>query len=247
MPNRKKDDLFEFEIHTMTRKEMQEAMHRRLRKIYNEFLNAFEFIKKYPKSATFFGSARASENDFYYQKARHLSERISKELGYTIFSGGGGGIMEAGNRGAFEAGGKTVGLNIRLPHQQQRNKYTLKTIEISYFFVRKVALSFAAEAYIFFPGGYGTLDEFFEIVTLIQTGKIPKVPLILFGNEYWGKLNSFLKDTVYSSYKAIDEKDLELFTITEDEDLILKKIATSPERTPLPSSEDANLPLAIKQ
>ena len=157
--------------------EVHQAINKRLDRIYNEFKSAFEFIKKYPKSVTFFGLARIDENNPYYQKARNLAGRIVKELDYSVLSGGGGGIMEASNRGAFDAGGKSVGLNIRLPKEQIPNKYTTKTLELSYFFVRKVALSFAAEAYIFFPGGYGTLDEFFEIITLIQTRKIPQVPI----------------------------------------------------------------------
>lgn len=235
MTNTKKeqDQRFEFEIHNMTRAEIHQAIHRRLDRIYNEFMGAFEFIKKYPKSVTFFGSARAKEDNHYYQKARNLSARIVKELGYSVLSGGGGGIMEASNRGAFEAGGKSVGLNIKLPNEQTPNKYTTKTLEVSYFFVRKVALSFAAEAYIFFPGGYGTLDEFFEIITLIQTQKIPRVPMILFGNEYWGTLNEFIEKVIYEKYSAIDKTDIDLYHITENEDEIIEMIKKVPVRVSL--------------
>ncbi len=245
MSNAKKDDLFEFTIHEMSRAEVHNAIHRRIDRIQHEFLNAFEFIKKYPKSVSFFGSARVKDNDIFYEKARSLSAKIASELGYTIFSGGGGGIMEAGNRGAFEAGGKTVGLNIRLPREQEPNKYTSKTIEINYFFVRKVALSFAAEAYVFFPGGYGTLDEFFEIITLIQTKKIPRVPIILFGNEYWGKLNHFFSHVLYEEYKAIDVEDMSLYLITENEDLIIDVIKKAPERPPMPIRQEEALPLTV--
>lgn len=228
---KEKDDKFEFEVHKMTRAQIHKAIHRRLTRIYNEFHSAFEFIKKYPKSVTFFGSARMTENNPYYQKARELAGRIVKELGYTVFSGGGGGVMEASNRGAFEAGGKSVGLNISLPKEQLPNKYTTKTLEVSYFFVRKVALSFAAEAYIFFPGGFGTLDEFFEIVTLIQTRKIPRVPIILFGNEYWGTLKEFIEKTIYEKYNAINKEDMSLFTITENDEEIINIVREVPVRT----------------
>lgn len=220
----------EFEIHDMSRAEIHQAIHNRLDRIYDEFMSAFEFIKKYPRSVTFFGSARIGENNPYYKKARTLAGRIAKELGYSILTGGGGGIMEASNRGAFEAGGKSIGLNIKLPKQQLPNKYTTEALELSYFFVRKVALSFAAEAYIFFPGGYGTLDEFFEIVTLIQTRKIPRVPIILVGNEYWGTLRGFLEKIVYEKHVAINKEDLNLFTITENDDEIIETIKKVPVR-----------------
>ena len=141
--------------------------------------------------------------------------------------------MEASNRGAFEAGGKSVGLNIKLPKEQLPNEYTTKTLEVSYFFVRKVALSFAAEAYIFFPGGYGTLDEFFEIITLIQTNKIPRIPIILFGNEYWTKLKEFMEKMIYEKYSAISKEDLELFIITENEEEIIEMIKKVPVRVAL--------------
>ena len=230
---KEKDERFEFEIHKMTRAEIHQAIHKRLDRIYKEFMSAFEFIKKYPKSVTFFGSARIKEDNPYYQKAQGLSAKIVKELGYSVLSGGGGGIMEASNRGAFESGGKSVGLNIRLPKEQLPNKYTTKSLELSYFFVRKVALSFAAEAYIFFPGGFGTLDEFFEIVTLIQTRKIPRIPVILFGNEYWGTLKEFIEKVVYEKYNAIDKNDLDLLYITENEDEIIEIIKKVPVRAAL--------------
>jgi uncharacterized protein (TIGR00730 family) len=233
---RQKDDRFEFDVHKMSRVQVHQAIHRRLDRIYNEFMSAFEFIKKYPESVTFFGSARFKEDDPYYQKARTLAGKIVKELGYSVLSGGGGGIMEASNRGAFEAGGKSVGLNIRLPNEQLPNKYTQKTLEVSYFFIRKVALSFAAEAYIFFPGGFGTLDEFFEIVTLIQTKKIPRVPVILVGNEYWGSIRNFLENIALTKHNAILKEDLDIFTITENDEEIIDII----KKVPIRDHIDAN-------
>lgn len=219
-----------FDIHQMSRVEIHQAIHKRLDRIYYEFMNAFEFIKNYPKSVTFFGSARIDENNPNYQKARALAQKIVKELDYSILSGGGGGIMEASNRGAFEAGGTSLGLNIQLPKEQRLNIYTSKSLEVSYFFVRKVALSFAAEAYIFFPGGFGTLDEFFEIITLIQTKKIPRVPVILYGNEYWNALKSFIEQSVLNKENAIHKEDLDIFTITEDNDKIIELIRQTPVR-----------------
>ncbi len=208
-----------------------EAIHRiikvKVHRIDREFTKAFEFIKNYEKSVTFFGSARFTENNPHYQKARELARKIS-ELGYTILTGGGGGIMEAANRAAFEAGRQSVGLNIRLPHHQVLNSYTNDSIQFDYFFVRKLALSFAAEAYIFFPGGFGTLDEFFEILTLIQTHKIRRVPIILVGCDYWNELHNFIKNVVYGEHKAIDASDMELYTITDDDEKILEIIRQVP-------------------
>jgi uncharacterized protein (TIGR00730 family) len=178
---------------------------------------------------TFFGSARTDENDSNYRKARSLANRIVKELNYAILTGGGPGIMEAGNRGAHEAGGKSAGLTIELPHEQLSNKYLTDEIRFHYFFSRKVCLSFAAEAYVFFPGGFGTLDEFSEILTLVQTGKIERVPIILVGRAYWKNLEHFFKESMIQN-KMIEEDDLSLFTITDDEDEIIDIIKNAPIR-----------------
>ncbi len=199
----------------------------KVHRIDQEFTEAFEFIRRYEKSVSFFGSARFSENSPHYQKARDLAQKIS-ELGYVILTGGGGGVMEAANRGAFEAGKESVGLNIRLQNKQILNSYTTDSMKFDYFFIRKVALSFAAEAYLFFPGGFGTLDEFFEILTLIQTRKIRKVPIILIGRDYWDDLHTFIKKTVYSKHKAIDASNMDLYTITDSDEEILEIIKRVP-------------------
>ena len=217
--------------------ELSKANGRRLETISKEFKNGFEFIRNYPKSVTFFGSARTKENDFYYNKARVIAERIVKELHYSILTGGGPGIMGAGNRGAFEAGGNSLGLNIKLPHEQESNKYLTDSIDFHYFFSRKVCLSYSAEAYVFFPGGFGTLDEFLEILTLVQTHKIPKTPIILVGNDYWKPIDNFFKTTLLES-EFINNDDLDLYTITEDEDLILDIISKSPIRIGLEFNEN---------
>jgi uncharacterized protein (TIGR00730 family) len=146
--------------------------------VNEEIRQGLNIISRYPKKVTFFGSARVKETDEEYQKARHLAYRLSKELGYTIVTGGAAGVMEAANRGAFEAKGHSVGLNIELPNEQRDNPYLTQEIPFHYFFTRKVTLTFAARLYIYFPGGFGTLDEFYEILTLVQTRKIHQVPIV---------------------------------------------------------------------
>ena len=184
------------EYQTLTFKDIDDALNDRVEKIENEFRKGFTFIKKYPKSVTFFGSARTPESNGDYIQARNLSKRISEELDYAVVTGGAVGIMEAGNRGAFEVGGKSVGLNINLPHEQAANKYLNDYMEFDYFFSRKVCLSFSAEAYVYYPGGFGTMDELFEILTLIQTKKIEKVPVILVGSYFWNGLDKFIKENL---------------------------------------------------
>jgi uncharacterized protein (TIGR00730 family) len=147
--------------------------------------------------------------------------------------------MEAANRGAFEAGGKSIGLNIRLPNYQKRNQFLTDSMEFSYFFVRKLALSFAAEAYIFFPGGFGTLDEFFEIVTLIQTRKIPRVPIIMVGHDYWTHVLDFSRKVLLTETGAISKNDLDLFQLVDDDDKIIEIIKKVPIKSKLtPSRQD---------
>lgn len=204
----------------------------RLSVIHHEFLKGFQFVSEYPKSVTFFGSARFSEGNEYYERARDLARKIVEETGYAVVTGGGPGIMEAGNRGAKEAdkGDKSIGINIELPHEQILNPYTTSNASFNYFFSRKVALAFSAEAYIFFPGGFGTLDEFFEIVTLVQTGKIQKTPIILFGHDYWSHLEIFINEHMLHKYKTISPEDMNLFEITEDMDHICKVVKNAPLR-----------------
>lgn len=212
---------------TLTREEMHKIAANRVAEIAREFTAGFEFLENYPRSVTFFGSTKSEEGDFYYEKARELSSRIVKELNYSVVSGGGPGIMEAADRGAFEAGGDSLGLLINLPNGQPVNKYIKKSISFYYFFARKVCLAFGAEVFIFFPGGYGTLDEFFEIITLIQTKKLSGAPLICFGSEYWNKLRSFMESELLTRH-AINLDDLKLFTITDSLDEIIKIVKKVP-------------------
>lgn len=212
---------------TLTREEMSDIASSRVAEIAKEFTDGFKFLADYPKSVTFFGSNQTKEEDYYYQSARELSARLVKELGYSVVSGGGPGIMEAADRGAFEADGNSLGLLIKLPTEQPINNYIKKSISFYYFFARKVCLAFGAEVFIFYPGGFGTLDEFFEILTLIQTKKINNIPLICVGSEYWNGLKDFMKKEMLAR-GAIKEGDLNLFTITDSHDEIIEIIRKAP-------------------
>ena len=219
--------------HTLSRAHMHTVASERVAEIAKEFTDGFKFLENYPKSVTFFGSTKAAENDPYYQSARTLSSRLVKELGYSVVSGGGPGIMEAADRGAFEAGGNSIGLLIDLPHAQPKNDYITRSVSFHYFFARKVCLAFGAEVFIFYPGGFGTLDEFFEIVTLIQTQKITSVPLICIGSEYWNSVKNFIQQELLTR-GMIDKEDIELFTITDDQDEIMEMIRKVPVRADVP-------------
>src|SRR3989344_5478368 len=215
---------------------MQTLARKRVSEISKEFTAGFKFLEDYPKSVTFFGANQFREDSLYYADARALASRVVKELGYSVVSGGGPGIMEAANRGAFEAGGHSLGLLIKLPDGQITNKYITKSFASYYFFVRKVLLSFSAEAFIFFPGGFGTLDEFFEILTLVQTKKIIDIPIICVGSEYWNKLRKFMEEEQLSRGAIITE-DLDLFHIVDDHDKIIEIIEKVPVHSGLPLTE----------
>ena len=223
-------------ILTLSRVEMQKLALKRVAEISREFTEGFDFLADYSKSVTFFGANQFRENNPYYADARKLASYIVEKLGYSIFSGGGPGIMEAANRGAFEAGGNSLGLLIKLPEGQITNKYITKSFDSYYFFVRKVLLSFSAEAFIFFPGGFGTLDEFFEILTLVQTKKIVDIPIICVGSEYWNKLRKFMEEEQLSR-GAITAEDLNLFHIVDDHDKIIEIIKKTPVHSGMPLTE----------
>ncbi|MDP1689767.1 MAG: TIGR00730 family Rossman fold protein [bacterium] len=189
----------------------------RVFKIMSEFIEGFDIIRRYGLAISFFGGARTTLGDDSYKQAEELASRLAKK-GFAVVTGGSAGVMQAANKGAFEAGGASVGLNINLPETQTYNPYLTEKFGFDHFFVRKVMLTYASEAYIYFPGGFGTLDEFFEIVTLIQTKKIRKVPVILFGKDYWGPLLGFIEKTVYREHSAIDEGDMKLYTLVDTVD-----------------------------
>lgn len=181
-----------------------------------EFVDGFQFLADFKKTVTIFGSARTIEDDQWYQEARKLAKLLG-ESGYPIITGGGPGIMEAGNRGAVEGGGDSIGLNIQLPYEQRINPFVKKPIGFHYFFTRKVMLAYSAQAYVFFPGGYGTLDEAFELLTLIQTHKIfDKIPMVLVGKDFWGGLDSWFKQYLLKKYKTIDPEDLNIYKIVDN-------------------------------
>ena len=192
-----------------------------------ELYEGFETLKKYRLGATFFGSARCSQKDAIYKTAEALAGKLAQS-GFAIVTGGGGGIMEAANRGAFKAGGKSVGLNINLPIEQHLNEFTTENKTFNYFFTRKVMLTFASEVYLYFPGGFGTLDEFLEILTLVQTRKIKRVPLILYGKDYWQAIANLFEKQLFEGFQVIDREDLALFTIVdsveEAYDEVLKQV-----------------------
>lgn len=212
---------------TLTRKELHDTAVERVHLVAKEFTDAFNFLRKYPKSVTIFGGTHISETSPYYSQAHSLGYNIVKKLGYAVLTGGGPGIMEAANKGANEAGGDSLGLEIELDPPQLENPYQTDSINFHYFFSRKMALSFAAETYIFFPGGFGTLDEFFEIITLVQTGKIEKVPIVLFGSDYWSKLEIFMKEELLTR-GVIGQEELNLFKITDNEDEVIEIIKSAP-------------------
>lgn len=186
----------------------------RVFRIMSEFVQGFEMLRTHGLAATFWGSARTTPDDPYYQAAEALAAKLAKR-GFTIISGGGPGIMEASNVGAFKVGGQSIGLNIELPFEQQLNPYTTQSLNFNFFFSRKVMLTFASEVYVYFPGGFGTLDEFFEIVTLIQTKKIEPIPVVLFGRDYWEPLLEWFQTHLLREYKTISPEDLKLFVVVD--------------------------------
>ncbi len=207
---------------------INESIHDQINAITKEFREGFEELKKYPKSVTIFGSSHSTPASSHYREAQELAYKIVKETGYTIITGGGPGIMAAANLGAQEAKGNSVGFSITLPTEQRINPYMTSTIHSNYFFTRKMMLTFAAEVYIFFPGGFGTFDELFSILTLLQTEKIPRVPVVLMGKDFWNPLEDFIRVNMLERHHTISPDDMRLFTITDSADKVLEIIKKSP-------------------
>jgi uncharacterized protein (TIGR00730 family) len=201
----------------------------RIFRIMAEFVDGFEFLYPLRKEVTFFGSARLSEHTKWYKEAVKLG-RLLGENGFTVITGGGPGIMEAGNKGAYEGGGQSIGLDIELPHEQRRNPYVKKGIGFHYFFTRKVMLSASAQAYVFFPGGFGTLDEFFEMITLVQTEKMEPVPILCVGKDYWDPLNDWIRIEILEKHDMVTPQDMELYTIVDTAEEAFEVIKDSKER-----------------
>lgn len=186
-----------------------------------DFHQGLSLISKYSNSVTVFGSARFGEQHPEYIRARELGGLLAK-LGHPVITGGSRGIMEAANRGAYENGGESVGLNIILPHEQSDNNYTTDAMTFRYFAPRKVMLAYSSSVFVVFPGGFGTLDELFEIMTLVQTGKMPPVSIVLVGSEFWKPLDSYIRYYLEKEAKTISPGDTELYYITDD----LEEVAT---------------------
>ena len=187
----------------------------RIFRIMAEFVDSFEALSQLGPGVTVFGSARLPPSDPYYQSTTDLAKALAKH-NLAIITGGGPGIMEAANKGAYQAKGKSVGLNIELPHEQRGNRFANIPIHFHYFFSRKVCFVKYSIAFVFMPGGFGTLDEFFEVLTLVQTQRIPRFPLICFGRDYWSGLFRWMKSRLEEKTRFISPGDLELVTVTDD-------------------------------
>ena len=191
-------------------------------RLFLEFLRGFEQLDFAGPCVTVFGSARFGEDHEYYAQARAMG-RLLAEAGYAVMTGGGPGVMEAANRGAREAGGISLGCNIRLPKEQQPNPYIDRFVEFEHFFVRKVMLVKYSSAFVVMPGGFGTLDEVFEVVTLIQTGKLESFPIVALGGEYWAELRDFFDKSLVPA-GTVDPADIELIRRAADVDEALRII-----------------------
>jgi hypothetical protein len=191
-------------------------------KIMGEFVNGYEKLSKIGPCVSIFGSARTKPDNKYYQLAQSIASKIV-EAGYGVITGGGPGIMEAGNKGAHLAGGTSVGLNIDLPFEQHDNPYIDrdKSLDFDYFFVRKVMFVKYSQGFVVMPGGFGTLDELFEAITLIQTKKIEKFPIILVGTDFWSGVMDWVKDTLLEKFETISATDLDLIHLVDTEDEVI--------------------------
>jgi hypothetical protein len=228
MPNEKKNHLNvpvqKLPIYKHAKNDWRGSFQWRVLRVMAEFVDGFQFLADLKKTVTILGSARFPEDDQWYKEARKLGNMLAKEK-FSVITGGGPGIMEAANRGAFEAGGDSVGLNIQLPYEQRINPYVKKAIGFHYFFTRKVMLAYSSQAYVYFPGGFGTVDELFEILTLVQTKKIfEKIPVILVGREFWGSMDAWMHQTMLGKHKAIDANDLKIYTIVDTAEEAMKII-----------------------
>lgn len=203
-------------------------------KIMAEFVDGFEALAKIGPCISVFGSARTKPGDRYYELTTEISRKLSEE-GFGIISGGGPGVMEAANKGAQLGGGKSVGLNIELPFEQESNQYIDRdaNLHFDYFFVRKTLFTKYSQGFIMMPGGFGTMDEFFEVATLIQTGKMLQVPLILVSNDYWGGLVAWLKQTMLQKESYISPEDLDLLKIADTPEQVVEHVLNFYTKHPL--------------
>ena len=202
----------------------------RIFRIMAEFVEGFQFLSTSSREVTIFGSARFKPSSPWYKEARKLGA-ILADCGFTVTTGGGPGIMEGANRGAFERGGDSLGLNIQLPTEQRINPYVTRSRAFHYFFTRKVMLAASAQAYVYFPGGFGTMDELFEMITLIQTGKMQPIPIILVGKKFWGPMIKWIEKTMRDEHKTIGKKDLDIIQVVNTAEEAFALIEDSEDRS----------------
>ncbi len=195
----------------------------RVFKIMAEFVDGFETLASLPPAVSIFGSARTPPSDPLYRSAVDCAAQLARR-GHPVITGGGPGIMEAANRGACEAGGVSVGLNIALPHEQAPNAYQTIKLDFNYFFCRKVMFLKYSRAFIIYPGGFGTMDEFFESLTLIQTAKIDPMPVVCIGLDYWRGLHEWVRETMSDRFATISPEDLDLVVGTDDVDVAVQVV-----------------------
>ena len=193
--------------------ELESSDYDRAQAYAKDLLNGLKIVRTFPQGVTIYGSARIKENNKYYKAARRLGELLAQN-GHTVITGGGPGIMEAANRGAFEYGGRSIGLNITLSHEQHPNPYLTDMLQFEYFFARKVMLAMSAKCYVFFPGGFGTMDEFSEVLILMQEKKMPIMPMFLFGKSFWKPLDRFYA-TKMTALKTINPPDRKIYKLTD--------------------------------
>lgn len=218
----------------------------RVFRIMAEFVEGFETMSAVGQAISIFGSARTKPDSLDYKAAEALAAKLVK-AGFGVITGGGPGIMEAANKGAFEAGGLSAGLNITLPHEQMANQYQNVSLVFHYFFARKVMFFKYSLGLVCFPGGFGTLDEFFECMTLIQTGKSPRFPVVLLGSKFWGPFVDLMQRQLVDEYHTISPEDLKLFLVTDDLDLAVNHVRVVvdqqlPELLPASPIEEAAIP-----
>lgn len=202
----------------------------RIFRIMAEFVEGFQFLSTTSREVTVFGSARLPPTNRWYQEAVKFG-RLLGNNGYSVITGGGPGIMEAANKGMYETGGESIGLNIQLPHEQRVNPYVTRSRAFHYFFTRKVMLAASAQAYVYFPGGFGTLDELFEILTLIQTKKSEQIAVVLVSHEFWDPMVDWIKSTILGTFDTISAEDMRLFTVVDTAEEAFAIVQASKERS----------------
>jgi hypothetical protein len=207
----------------------------RIFRIMAEFVDSFQTMSTVGPAVTIFGSARTKPSDKYYRAAQAIGKGLAKHK-LAVITGGGPGIMEAANRGAMQSGGKSIGLNIELPHEQSGNRYANLPIHFHYFFARKVCFVKYSLGFIFMPGGFGTLDEFFEVLTLVQTQRIPSFPLILYGSDYWDGLLKWARSAMREKHSFISPNDLDLVTVVDKPEQAIERILDYERRVGPPAS-----------